>query len=324
MKRRDFIKLAGGFTATWPLAARAQPAAMPVVGFLSSRTAAQAQYLLPALRAGLKETGYVEGQNVTIEFRYADNRNDRLAALAAELVDRQVSVIVAGGTSRPAISATRTIPVVFTTGFDPVAAGLVASLNRPEANATGATFYSGALGSKQIELLVELAPRTATIGLIINPALMSATSQIASMQSAARAVGRELVVLSASGENEFEATFAELAKRPNPGLIVSVDPLFDSHSAQLIALAERHALPTVYYLREFAEAGGLVSYGASILDAYRQAGAYAGRILRGAKPADLPVQLPTRFELVVNLKTARSLGLTIPPALLATADEVVE
>jgi putative ABC transport system substrate-binding protein len=323
MKRRDFIALLGGATS-WPFTAMAQQPAMPVVGFLTSRTAQQAEYLLPSLRAGLKESGYVEGQNVTIDYRYANNRNDLLAGLAAELVARQVAVIVAGGTSRPAIAATRTIPIVFTTGFDPVAAGLVSSLNKPDANVTGATFYSGALGSKQVEILIELALRTATIGLLVNPNLINAATQIQSLRSAAASVGRELVVLSAGSEPEFASAYAELMKRPNPGLIVSVDPLFDSHRDRLVALAEQHALPTVYYLRDFAKAGGLVSYGASILDAYRQAGAYAGRILKGVKPADLPVQLPTRFELVVNLKTARTFGLTIPATVLATADEVIE
>jgi len=323
VKRRDFIALLGG-AASWPFTAVAQQPAMPIIGFLTSRTAQQAEYLLPSFRAGLKESGYAEGQNVAIDYRYADNRNDLLAGLAAELVARQVAVIVAGGTSRPAIAATRTIPIVFTTGFDPVAAGLVSSLNKPDANVTGATFYSGALGSKQVEILTELAPRTATIGLLVNPNLINAATQIQSLRSAAASVGRELVVLSAGSEPEFAAAFAELMKRPNPGLIVSVDPLFDSHRDRLIALAEQHALPTVYYLRDFAKAGGLVSYGASILDAYRQAGVYAGRILKGLKPADLPVQLPTRFELVVNLKTAKTLGLTMPATVLATADEVIE
>jgi putative tryptophan/tyrosine transport system substrate-binding protein len=323
MKRREFIAALGGM-ATWPLAARAQRSPMPVIGFLSSRTEQQAAYLLPGFRAGLKENGYIEGENVAIEFRYADNRYDLLAGLAAELVARQVAVIVAGGTSRPAIAATRTIPIVFTTGFDPVATGLVGSLNKPDGNVTGATFYSGALGSKQVEILIELAPGTATIGLLVNPAMTNTAVQLQNMQSAAATVGRELQVLRAGTEREFDAAFAALAKRPSPGLIISVDPLFDSHRSQLIALAQQHALPTVYYLREFAEGGGLVSYGASITDAYRQAGVYAGRILKGAKPADLPVQLPTRFELVINLKTARTLGLTVPATLLATAEEVIE
>ena len=323
MRRRDFIRLLGSASASWPLAARAQQP-IPVIGFLSGRTAQQAEYLLPSFRAGLKENGYVEGQNVRIEFRYADNRYDLLPGLAAELVARQVAVIVAGGTSRPAIEATKRIPIVFTTGFDPVATGLVGSLNRPEGNVTGATFYSGALGSKQAEILIELAPRTATIGLLVNPALTNAASEVQNMQSAVTVIGREFQVLRASSAGEFETAFAVLAKRPNPGLIISVDPLFDSHRPQLIALAERQALPVVYYWREFITAGGLVSYGASIPDAYRQAGIYAGRILNGAKPADLPVQLPTRFELVINLKTARKLGLTVPPTLLATADEVIE
>ena len=322
MRRREFIGGIGAVTA-WPLAARTQQP-MPVIGFLSSRTARQAEYLLPAFRAGLKENGFVEGQNIRIEFRFADNSYDRLPGLAAELVAQEVAVIVAGGTSRPAIAATKTIPIVFTTGFDPVATGLVSSLNRPEGNVTGATFYSGALGSKQVEILMELAPRTSTIGLLADSALTNAAVQLQNIQSAVAAVRREFQVLKVGAEGEFDAALADLAKRPNPGLIISVDPLFDSHRDRLIALAEQKALPTVYYLREFAEAGGLVSYGASILDAYRQAGVYAGRILKGAKPAELPVQLPTRFELVINLKTARKLGLTVPPTLSATADQVIE
>lgn len=217
-------------------------------------------------------------------------------------------MIIAGGTSRPAIAATKLIPIVFTTGFDPVATGLVSSLNKPEGNVTGATFYSGALGGKQVEILVELAPRTATIGLLVHPAATNVTVQLQNMQSATAAIGRELQVVTAGSEREFDAAFASLAKHPDPGLIVSVDPLFDSHRPQLIALAERHGIPVVYYVREFAAAGGLVSYGARIMDAYRQAGAYAGRILKGEKPADLPVQLPTRFELVITSRPPKSSG----------------
>jgi putative tryptophan/tyrosine transport system substrate-binding protein len=216
MRRREFVGLLGGAAAAWPLVARAQKP-IPVVGFLSSRTAQQAEYLLPSFRAGLKETGYIEGQNVAIEFRFADNRHDRLAGLAAELVARQVAVIVAGGTSRPAIAASKTIPVVFTTGFDPVATGLVGSFNKPDGNVTGATFYSGALGSKQVEIPIELEPRTATIGLIVNPALANAAVQLQNMEAAAAAVGRELRVLKAGTEREFDAAFAALATRPNPG-----------------------------------------------------------------------------------------------------------
>jgi len=324
MKRRDFITLLGGAAAAWPRAARAQQPAMPTVGFLSSRTSKQAEYLVAALLEGLKQAGFVDGQNVTIEYRYADSHYERLAALAQSLVEKQVAVIVAGGTSSPAIAATKTIPVVFTTGVDPVLAGLVSSLDRPDGNITGATFYSGALGAKQMEFLRELAPKTAAFGFLANSNSPIAAPQIRDAQAAARAIGCDLQVLTIGTENEFDAVFADFAKQPNRALLVAVDPYFDSRPDQLIGLAARYALPTVYYLREFVQAGGLISYGASITDAYRQAGVYAGRILQGAKPSDLPVQLPTRFELVVNLKTAKALGLTMPNTLLVAADAVIE
>ncbi len=323
--RRRFISALGGATVAWPLVAGAQRAAnLPIIGFLTSRTPAQAEYLVTALRDGLKEAGYVEGQNVAIEYRYAESHYERLPALAAGLVDRQVTVIVAGGTSGPAIAATKTIPIVFTTGFDPVSAGLVSSLNRPDGNVTGATFYSGALSAKQMEFLIALAPKTTTFGLLVDPNGTSVATQVRDAQSAAGGIGRELHVLNASNENEIDGAFAALSKLSNSSLLVSVDPFFDSRPTQLIHLAARYTLPTAYYLRDFAPAGGLISYGASIIDAYRQAGIYAGRILKGEKPTDLPVQLPTKFELVINLKTAKTLGLTVPQAFLATADEIIE
>ena len=324
MRRRDFITLVGGATAAWPLAARAQQTAMPVIGFLTSRTPEQAGYLVAALRTGLKEAGYSKGENVVIEYRYAESRYERLPALAQSLVDRQVAVIVAGGTSGPAIAATKTIPIVFTTGFDPVSSGLVGSLNRPGSNVTGATFYSGALSAKQMEFLIALAPKTAVFGLLVNPNGTSFPTQIRDAQSAAQAIGRELHVLNASSESEINASIAALAKLSNPAFVVSVDPYFDSRPASLIELAARYRLPAAYYLRDFAQAGGLMSYGASITEAYRQAGVYAGRILKGDKIADLPVQLPTKFELVINLKTAKGLGLTVPQTLQVAADEVIE
>jgi ABC-type uncharacterized transport system substrate-binding protein len=323
MRRRDFVRLAGA-AAGWPLAVRAQQPATPVIGFLSSRTAEQGQYLVVAVRRGLAEVGYVEGQNVTIEYRWADGHIERLPALAADLVRSRVGVIIAGGTPQPAIAATSTIPIVFTTGLDPIPYGLVTSLNRPDRNATGITFYSGALGGKQIELLREMAPSVAMIGLLVKPDSASAGPQTANAREAARGIGQEIQILDAKSEGDFEAAFALLSRRRNPGLVISVDPYFDSRAEQLVGLAARYAIPAIYNLREYAQAGGLMSYGASITDTYRLAGTYAGRILGGAQPSELPVQLPTKFELIVNLKTARALGLDVSPMLLARADEVIE
>lgn len=323
MRRREFISLLGGATA-WPLTARAQQPALPVLGFLSSRTAKQAEYLIAAFLDGLKRAGFTDGQNVAIEYRYADGHYERLPALAQSLVERRVAVIVAGGTSNPAIAATKTIPIVFTSGMDPVLAGLVNSLNRPEANVTGATFYSGALGGKQMEFLRQLAPKTTTFGLLVNSNSPLAGPQVRDAQSAARTIVCDLQVLRIGTEAEINAAFAALAKLPNAALLVGVDPYFDSRPDQLIGLAARYALPTAYYLREFVQAGGLMSYGASITDTYRQAGIYAGRVLHGAKPSELAVQLPTRFELIINVKTAKALGLTVPLALQAAADEEIE
>jgi putative tryptophan/tyrosine transport system substrate-binding protein len=324
MKRREFITFVGGTAATWPLAARAQQKTMPVIGFLSSRTAAQAAYVLGAFRSGLKEAGYVEGQNVEIESRYAEGHYERLPALAADLVRLRVTVILAGGTTDPVKRATSSIPIVFTSGLDPLAAGYVSSINRPDGNITGASFYSGALAAKQLDLLREIAPKSTEIGFLVNPNGVSGRVQTDEALKAASAASLKLHVLNASAESDFEPSFAALAALPDPAMLVSVDPFFDSRPDQLAALAARYRVPTVYNLRGFAEAGGLISYGASITDSYRQAGIYAGRILKGEKVSELPVQFPTKFELVVNLKAAKALGITVPATLLATADEVIE
>jgi putative tryptophan/tyrosine transport system substrate-binding protein len=297
-RRRDFITLLSSAVAAWPLAAGAQQAAMPVMGFLSGRSSSDAAYVLIPFRQGLKEAGFVEGENVTIEYRWAEYQTDRLPAMADDLVRRHVSVIIAGGTSQQAKAATKTIPVVFTTGLDPV-------------------LWSA-------PLLRELLPRANLIGMLVNPTMPSAAPQAREAQEAASALGLQIRTLNAGSERHFEAAFAMLAQLRADALLVAVDALFDSHPRQLVALASRNAVPTMYNLREFVVAGGLISYGASIADTYRQAGIYAGRILNGASPADLPVMLPTKFELVVILKAATALGLTLPPALLARADEVIE
>jgi putative ABC transport system substrate-binding protein len=297
---------------------------MPVIGFLSSRSAAAAEYILGSFRQGLKEAGYVEGQNVAIEFRYAEGQYERLPALAADLVRLRVAVIVAGGTGDPAKQATAAIPIVFTSGIDPVAAGYVSSINRPEGNITGVTFYSGALAAKQLDLLREIAPKSVEIGFLVNPKGVSGRVQTNDALTAASAVNLKLHILNAGTEPDFEASFAALAALPDAAMMVGVDPFFDSRPNQLAALAARYRIPTIYNLRGFVEAGGLMSYGASITDSYRQAGVYVGRILKGDKVSELPVQYPTKFELVLNLKAAKVLGLTVPATLLATADAVIE
>ncbi len=324
MKRREFITLLGAAAASWPQSSQAQQKPLPVIGFLSGRSPGEAEYIVGSFRQGLKETGYVEGQNVRIEFRYAEGQYERLPGLAADLVRLRVAVIVAGGTSDIAKRATTTIPIIFTSGLDPVAAGLVSSVNRPAGNISGVTFYSGALIAKQLELLRKIAPNSAEIGFLVNPKAISMNVQITDAVMAASAVNLKLRVLKASTERDFETSFAALAGLANAAMVVGVDPFFDSRPDQLAALAARYRVPTVYNLRGFVEAGGLVSYGASITDAYRQAGVYAGRILKGDKISELPIQYPTKFELVINLKTARTLGLDVPPTLLATADEVIE
>jgi putative ABC transport system substrate-binding protein len=324
VKRREFI--AGlGSAAAWPLAARAQQPAVPVIGFLGSQFA-DLEYKLftvPFLR-GLKKTGYIEGQNVVVEYRYADNQLDRVPALAADLVRRRVAVIVASGTTVavPAKAATTTIPIVFAGGGDPVALGLVASLNRPGANVTGVANLAAELAPKQLQLLRELIPNAARFGVLTNPAEL--ISLIAELQAAARTLGLQLVVVNASTDRDLETAFATFSQQRVGAVLVSASTFYIRRTEQLAALAARDGLPAVYPFREHALAGGLMSYGSSLGNAFHQAGIYAGRILKGEKPADLPVVQASKLELVINLKTAKALGLTIPETLLATADEAIQ
>jgi putative ABC transport system substrate-binding protein len=326
MNRRAIITLLGG-AATWPLAARAQQAAMSVVGFLSGGTPRGYAFLVAAFRDGLKEAGYVEGQNAAIEYRWAEETNDRLSSLAADLVGRPVAVIAA--TSAPAALAakavTTTIPIVFEAGPDPVELGLVTSLNRPGGNVTGVSNFSPLLVAKQIELLHEMVPNSTAIGVLVNPTSPNlAGSTARDAQQAGRLLGKQIHILNASTEDEIGTAFAALVRMQPDALLITGDAFFTSRRAQLATLATRHGLPTIYNAREFATAGGLMSYGASLVDAYRQTGIYTGKILKGAKPAELPVMQPTKFELVINLTTAKAFGLQIPPTLLARADEVIE
>jgi len=330
MRRREFITLVGGAAATWPAVTRAQQPAMPVIGFLDSRTPGiLADLLLRAFRQGLKETGYVEGQNVAIEFRYADSQIDRLPALAADLIRRQVSVIFAGGggvTARVAKAATSTIPIVFVNGEDPVKVGLVPSLSRPGGNLTGVSFFTIELGPKRLELLRELVPGAKTVALLVNPRSANADSEAgaAALQTVIRAGGQQPMVLHAAGEADIGPAFARLVEQRAGVLLIVSDPLFTGQRDQIVALAARYGVPTMYPVQEYVTSGGLVSYGASSFDAWRQGGVYVGEVLKGAKPADLPVRQPTKFQLVINLKTAKALGLDVPPTLLARANEVIE
>ena len=326
MRRRAFITLLGG-AAAWPLAARAQQSAMPVIGFLRSTSANASADLVAALRRGLTETGYVEGRNFAIEYRWADSQGRRLPALVADLIRRQCAVIIAGGAAeaQAAKVATASIPIVFATGEDPVKVGLVASLSRPGGNLTGISFYNSAdLHPKQLEFLREIVPKVAVIGLLNNPAQAAAESQKRNAEVAARALGQQILTLGVSSERDFDMAFATLAQQRAGALLIAGSALFTGQRDRLVALAARYALPTIYPLREFVAAGGMMSYGGSITDAYRQVGVYAGRILRGEKPADLPVTLPTKFEFVINLRTSKALGIEIPPKLLTFADEVIE
>jgi putative tryptophan/tyrosine transport system substrate-binding protein len=326
MKRREFITLLGGTAAAWPLAARAQQPPMPVIGLLTSRAAGDAPHLLPAFRQALKDTGFVEGQNVAIEYRFAENRNERLPALAADLVQRQVTMIAALTTpaALAAKAATTTIPISFTMGGDPVRSGLVANLNRPGGNITGVTQMNEEVAPKRLELLHELLPAAKVMALLVNPTKPGLKFASDNLLSAAHRLGLELHVLHANTEHDFEGAFANLMQVRAAGLVIDPDAFFTARQEQLAALAVRHAKPAVYESREFVAAGGLIGYGGSLTDSYRIAGVYAGRILKGEKPGELPVQQATKVELFLNLKTAKALGITMPTALLVRADEVIE
>ena len=325
MKRRAFITLLGGVTL-WPLAARAQQQAMPVVGFLRSTQATGFAYIVDAFRQGLNDVGFVEGKNVAIEYRWAENQQDRLPELAADLIRRQVAAIVGAGTpaAQACKAATTTTPIVFVSGADPVSIGLVARLNRPGGNITGVVFTVVALAAKLIGMLNELVPKASVIAVLRDPNGPDVEGESRDLEEAGRAIGRQILMVNAANEREFHAAFAKVVQAGAGGLLIGASPFLLSQRRQLVALASRHALPTMYNQREFVEVGGLISYGPSQSDAFRRAGVYVGRILKGEQPGDLPVELGTKFELVINLATAKAFGLEIPPNLLALADEVIE
>ena len=327
MKRREFLRVFGGVAAAWPLAARAQQATMPVIGFIHSASPSYFAQFDGAFRDGLKEAGYVEHQNIAIEYRWAEGRYDRLPALVNELIERQVAVIFAAGGTDPAKAAeaaTTAIPIVFISAADPVKTGLVASLNRPGGNVTGVSLLASAIDAKKLGLLRELVPAASAIGLLINPKYPAAKSQSGEVQEAAKSLGVKSIVLSASTEGEIDMAFASLVQLGTSALLVGTDPFFNSRREQFAAMAARYSIPVIYPQREYVTAGGLISYGPHFADGYRQAGVYVGRILAGERPANLPVMQPTKFEMVINLKTAKALGLSVPPTLLALADEVIE
>jgi putative tryptophan/tyrosine transport system substrate-binding protein len=324
MRRREFITLLGGAVA-WPLVARAQQPAMPVIGFLDGQSFDL--HLMTAFRQALKDAGYIEGRNVALYFRSANGQTDRLVTLAGDIVGRRVAVIVTAGGGAAALAAyaaTTTIPIVFVSGVDPVASGLVMSLNRPGSNATGVYIFQQVLEGKRLELLHGLVPAAALIAVLLNPTNANFQTQLRGVQDAARALGQQVSILSASTERDIDVAFATVTKSGVRALLVGSDPFFNSERDQVVALAARHAIPAIFEGREFATAGGLASYGANLADVYRQAGIYAGRILRGEKPGDLPVLQPPKFEFVINLKTAKALGLDVPPGLSSSADEIIE
>src|SRR5215510_2023801 len=327
MRRREFISLLGGAAAAWPLAARAQQPKVPVVGFMRDTSLADAMHLVAAFRQGLKEAGFIEGQNVMVEYRSAEHQLHRLPALVADLVGQQSAVIVGNtSSSLAAKSATTTVPIVFVTGGDPVMQGFVASLNRPGGNATGVSFLTSASGTKRLELVRQLMPKPAAIAMLVdvNPNLPQAESERRDVQAAAHAIGQELIVVEAGSDRDIEAAFATFSQRGAGALFVATGSFFLSRRERLVALAAQHSIPTIYVLREFVTAGGLMSYGTSITDAYRLAGLYASRILKGEKPADLPVVQSTKVDLILNLKTAKTLGITVPLPLSGRADEIIE
>jgi ABC-type uncharacterized transport system substrate-binding protein len=325
MRRREFIAFLGGNLAAWPLAARAQQPLLPVVGFLRSTTAADAANLVIAFRQGLKEEGFIEGQNVVVEYRWGENQPDRLPTLVADLIRRPLGVIVGNITAAQAAkAATTTVPIVFAIGSDPVRAGLVANLNRPGGNVTGVVFFSADLGAKRFEQLRQFVPQATMLAMLANPNTPGPEAERKEVQAAAQAIGQPLVIVDVASEREIETAFATFVQRGADALLIGSGPLLNSHRERIVALAARHALPASYSVREAVVAGGLMSYAPSQPDAYRQVGIYAGRILKGEKPSDLPVMRSTKFELVLNLKTAKTLGLEVPDRLLARADEVIE
>jgi putative ABC transport system substrate-binding protein len=327
MRRRDFLSVLGGAASAWPLAAYAQQAAMPMVGFVTGLSSNYITGRKPAFRQGLRQVGYVQGQNVVVEYHSVEGQSDRLAGFVTDLIERKVAVIVAvGGTdpAKAAKAASTTIPIVFISAADPLGAGIVARLNRPEGNVTGVSILSTSVEAKRLGLLHDIVPGTSPIGVLVNPAFSDADLELRQLKEAAGFIKRRIQVVHASAESELDDAFASLARQNAGGLLIASDPFFASHRDQLVALAARYKLPTMYHQREFAEAGGLVSYAPDFADGYRQGGVYVGKILKGAKTADLPVIQSTKFELVINVKTARMLGLTIPDGVVSIADDVIE
>jgi putative tryptophan/tyrosine transport system substrate-binding protein len=324
MRRRHFITLLGG-AVVWPLAVRAQQPAMPVIGFLRSAAAASSAHFVGAFQRGLGEAGFVEGQNVAFDYRWAEDQPDRLPAIAAELVQRRVAVIVGTGIAMPALkAATAAIPIIFVTGYDPVRTGFVTSLSRPGGNVTGVVFTITDLVAKRLGLLHELVPMAAVIAVLLDPNQLDIEVELREAEAAGRALGRQILIVKVSSDREFKAAFVTIVQAGAGALLVGGSPVFINHRRQLVALAVRHALPASFPTRDYPEAGGLMSYGPSIADAYRRAGTYAGRIIKGEKPSDLPVELASKFDLIINLATAKAIDFEIPPTLLARADEVIE